>query len=106
DRAWCAHAARGRLAEVERRHRLYRSHPLKPDADELAVLVDDGIATGKSGAFRGNARLCLPGSASLVLGGLRQSLAPPACVLPRKTPDPSPPARTISAARGDASGVG
>src|SRR5439155_12686532 len=41
------------------------------------------------GAPRGSARLRRPGPASLVLGGLRQSLATPACGLPRSAPGPS-----------------
>jgi putative phosphoribosyl transferase len=48
DQAWWAQAARARLGEVERRRRLYRTHPLAPGSDELAVVVDDGIATGST----------------------------------------------------------
>jgi predicted phosphoribosyltransferase len=47
-KAWCAEAARASLGEVERRRRLYRAHPLEPPPDELAVVVDDGIATGST----------------------------------------------------------
>jgi predicted phosphoribosyltransferase len=48
DQAWCAEAARVSLAEVERRRRRYRVHALTPGMDELAVVVDDGIATGST----------------------------------------------------------
>jgi predicted phosphoribosyltransferase len=55
DQAWWVQAARGTLAEVERRRRCYRVRPLVPGIDELAVVVDDGIATGSTvlAALRG-----------------------------------------------------
>ena len=55
DQAWCAQAARATLAEVERRRRRYRARPFAPGIDELAVVVDDGIATGSTvlAALRG-----------------------------------------------------
>ena len=48
DRARCVEAARGRAAEVERRTRLYRDRVRAPAPEELALVVDDGIATGST----------------------------------------------------------
>jgi predicted phosphoribosyltransferase len=48
DPGWCADAKRDRLDEVDRRRRLYRDRPLVPGLDELAIVVDDGIATGST----------------------------------------------------------
>jgi predicted phosphoribosyltransferase len=52
---WCRRAARDTLAQVEARQRRYRAHALVPAADELAIVVDDGIATGSTvlAALRG-----------------------------------------------------
>lgn len=59
DGAWCADVARATHREVEHRLRRYRGRPLAPAADELAIVVDDGIATGSTvlAALRGLARL-------------------------------------------------
>jgi predicted phosphoribosyltransferase len=45
-REWRDLAAEETRAEVERRTRRYRGHPIVVDPGEVAIVVDDGIATG------------------------------------------------------------
>ena len=55
DAAWQARAARDVQAEVERRVTRYRGRALTVDPEEVAIVVDDGIATGATvlAALRG-----------------------------------------------------
>ena len=55
DPEWLVHAIDRARLEVERRVEDYRGHPLTVDAEELALVIDDGIATGSTvvAALRG-----------------------------------------------------
>ena len=55
DRAWQVSAALETQAEVERRVARYRGRALTVDPEEIAIVVDDGIATGATvlAALRG-----------------------------------------------------
>jgi predicted phosphoribosyltransferase len=59
DAAWQARAAFEVLAEVGRRVERYRGRTLTVDPEEVAIVVDDGIATGATvlAALRGLAAL-------------------------------------------------
>ncbi len=59
DGAWIVRATQASLEEVAERQRRYRVHPRTPAPDELAIVVDDGIATGSTvlAALRGLAKL-------------------------------------------------
>lgn len=59
DRDWCATAVRAAREEVARRVGRYRGHSPIPEEGEIALVVDDGIATGSTviAALRGLAAL-------------------------------------------------
>jgi putative phosphoribosyl transferase len=66
---WCESAVAETRAEVERRTRRYRGHAPGVDPSEVAIVVDDGIATGCTvlAALRGLA----------ALGATRRAVATP-----------------------------
>jgi predicted phosphoribosyltransferase len=67
--AWCESAARAAADEVRRRVARYRGGPPRVDPAELALVVDDGVATGSTmvAALRGLA----------VLGAAERAVATP-----------------------------
>jgi putative phosphoribosyl transferase len=91
---WCAEAAAAATAEVRRRVERYRGHELTVDARELALVVDDGLATGSTmvGALRGLASLgaARRAVAAPVASGEAIELLEPECdwVVALEVPDP------------------
>jgi putative phosphoribosyl transferase len=73
DAAWKARAAREAQAEVVRRVAHYRGRALTVDAEEIAIIVDDGVATGATvlAALRGLE----------TLGAIRRAVAAPVVAL-------------------------
>jgi len=73
---WCERAAAAARVEVERRTRHYRGRPLEVDAAALAIVVDDGLATGSTvmAALRGLAALGVGARAVAVPVASREAL--------------------------------
>ncbi|TMQ65334.1 MAG: phosphoribosyltransferase [Candidatus Eisenbacteria bacterium] len=76
-RDWRAGAAAAAADEATRRVARYRGHPLAVEPGDVAVLVDDGIATGSTvlAALRGLARLGARRCAVAAPVASRESLA-------------------------------